>query len=164
MITIGQFIPLHCIYRKLIRLMKWERRKFFRRSTYISSAENAETSSTVVVVAATELLERTAYYGIALNLVTYLVTVLHQGTGESISIVYNWSGTAWILPLLGGFLADAYWGRYWTIIVSAVIYLMVSEPKKPIFYVQRKVHECPSSQYSVPITDVWHKIICKRSS
>ncbi|KAH8956917.1 hypothetical protein BDL97_07G066800 [Sphagnum fallax] len=73
---------------------------------------------------ATELLERTAYYGIALNLVTYLVTVLHQGTGESISIVYNWSGTAWILPLLGGFLADAYWGRYWTITVSAVIYLM----------------------------------------
>jgi hypothetical protein len=143
--------------------MKWERRKFIRRSTYISSAENAETSSTVVV-AATELLERTAYYGIALNLVTYLVTTLHQGTGESISIVYNWAGTAWILPLLGGFLADAYWGRYWTITVSAVIYLMVSEPKKPIFYVQRKVHECPSSQYSVPITDVWHKIICKRSS
>ncbi|KAH8956918.1 hypothetical protein BDL97_07G066800 [Sphagnum fallax] len=76
------------------------------------------------VLMATELLERTAYYGIALNLVTYLVTVLHQGTGESISIVYNWSGTAWILPLLGGFLADAYWGRYWTITVSAVIYLM----------------------------------------
>ncbi|CAK9232827.1 unnamed protein product, partial [Sphagnum troendelagicum] len=76
------------------------------------------------VIMATELLERTAYYGIALNLVTYLVTVLHQGTGESISIVYNWSGTAWILPLLGGFLADAYWGRYWTITVSAVIYLM----------------------------------------
>ncbi len=163
--TIGQFIPPHCMYRKLVRLMKWERRQFFRRSTYISSAENAETSSTVVaVVAATELLERTAYYGIALNLVTYLVTVLHQGTGESISIVYNWSGTAWILPLLGGFLADAYWGRYWTITVSAVIYLMVSEPIKPIFYVQRKVHEYPSPQYSVPITDVWHKIICKRSS
>jgi hypothetical protein len=85
--------------------------------------------------------------------------------------VYNWAGTAWILPLLGGFLADAYWGRYWTIAVSAVIYLMVSEPKKPIFYVQRKVHEYPSSQherpssqYSVPIADVWHKIICKRSS
>lgn len=139
MITIGQFIPLHCMYRKLIRLMKWERRDFFRRSTYISSAENAETSSAVVVVvAATELLERTAYYGIALNLVTYLVTVLHQGTGEAISIVYNWSGTAWILPLLGGFLADAYWGRYWTITVSAVIYLMVSEQKKTHFLCTKK--------------------------
>jgi len=146
--------------------MKWERRKFFRRSTYISSAENADTSSTVVVVvvAATELLERTAYYGIALNLVTYLVTVLHQGTGESISIVYNWSGTAWILPLLGGFLADAYWGRYWTITVSAVIYLMVSEPKNPIFLCTKKSSRMSFLTVFCTITDVWHKIICKRSS
>jgi dipeptide/tripeptide permease len=79
-----------------------------------------------VVVVGTELLERTAFFGISLNLVTYLVTVLHQGTEESISTVYNWSGTAWILPLLGGFIADAYWGRFWTITVFAVIYLLVT--------------------------------------
>jgi hypothetical protein len=74
----------------------------------------------------TELLERTAFFGISLNLVTYLVTVLHQGTEQSISTVYNWSGTAWILPLLGGFIADAYWGRFWTITVFAVVYLLVT--------------------------------------
>jgi len=72
----------------------------------------------------TELLERTAFFGISLNLVTYLVTVLHQGTEQSISTVYNWSGTAWILPLLGGFIADAYWGRFWTITVFGVVYLL----------------------------------------
>jgi hypothetical protein len=74
----------------------------------------------------TELLERTAFFGISLNLVTYLVTELHQGTEQSISTVYNWSGTAWILPLLGGFIADAYWGRFWTITVFAVVYLLVT--------------------------------------
>jgi hypothetical protein len=79
-----------------------------------------------VVVVGTELLERTAFFGISLNLVTYLVTVLHQGTEQSISTVYNWSGTAWILPLLGGFIADAYWGRFWTITVFAVVYLLVT--------------------------------------
>jgi dipeptide/tripeptide permease len=78
------------------------------------------------VVVGTELLERTAFFGISLNLVTYLVTELHQGTEQSISTVYNWSGTAWILPLLGGFIADAYWGRFWTITVFAVVYLLVT--------------------------------------
>ncbi len=80
----------------------------------------------VVVVVGTELLERTAFFGISLNLVTYLVTVLHQGTEQSISTVYNWSGTAWILPLLGGFIADSYLGRFWTITVFAAVYLLVT--------------------------------------
>ncbi|KAG0576798.1 hypothetical protein KC19_5G108500 [Ceratodon purpureus] len=71
-----------------------------------------------------QLLERTAYYGIALNLVTYLVQELHEGTEESSTTIFNWAGVAWILPLLGGFLADAYTGRFWMIVVSIVIYLL----------------------------------------
>ena len=72
-----------------------------------------------------QLLERTAYYSISLNLVTYLVQVLHQGTAQSSTTIYNWAGAVWILPLLGGFLADAYTGQFWMIFASAVIYLLV---------------------------------------
>jgi hypothetical protein len=42
--------------------------------------------------AGTELLERCAYYAISLNLVTYLVKVLHQGTGQSVKNIFNWGG------------------------------------------------------------------------
>ncbi|BBN13587.1 MFS transporter, POT/PTR family, peptide/nitrate/nicotianamine transporter [Marchantia polymorpha subsp. ruderalis] len=68
--------------------------------------------------------ERLAYYGIGTNLVTYLTTVLHQGTAKAATNVTNWSGTCYITPLIGGFLADAYWGRYWTIAVFSFIYFL----------------------------------------
>ena len=35
------------------------------------------------------------------------------------------SGTCYIFPLLGAFLADSYWGRYFTIIIFSVVYLLV---------------------------------------
>jgi len=35
------------------------------------------------------------------------------------------SGTCYIFPLLGAFLADSFWGRYFTIIIFSVVYLMV---------------------------------------
>uniref|UniRef100_A0A6N2MQI9 Uncharacterized protein n=1 Tax=Salix viminalis TaxID=40686 RepID=A0A6N2MQI9_SALVM len=33
----------------------------------------------------------------------------------AVNNVANWSGTCYVIPLLGAFLADAYLGRYWTI-------------------------------------------------
>ena len=41
------------------------------------------------------------------------------------SQVTNWSGTVYIFPLLGAFLADSYWGRYNTIIIFSIIYILV---------------------------------------
>lgn len=70
-------------------------------------------------------MERLAFYGIALNLVSYLTRVLHEGTAQSITNVWNWVGVAWITPLSGGFIADAYLGRYQTIKYSLFVYLAV---------------------------------------
>ncbi|KAJ1298876.1 hypothetical protein BS78_01G487400 [Paspalum vaginatum] len=71
-----------------------------------------------------ELFERMAYYGIASNLIIYLTEKLHQGTVEASNNVTNWSGTVFLTPLIGAYVADAYLGRYWTFVVGSAIYFL----------------------------------------
>ncbi|KAJ8646895.1 hypothetical protein MRB53_008643 [Persea americana] len=71
-----------------------------------------------------ECCERLAYYGISTNLVTYLTNILHQGNVSAARNVTTWEGTCYITPLIGAVLADAYWGRYWTIAVFSTIYFI----------------------------------------
>ncbi|KAJ1399957.1 Proton-dependent oligopeptide transporter family [Sesbania bispinosa] len=68
--------------------------------------------------------ERLAYYGIASNLVIHLTTKLHEGLVSAARNVTTFQGTCYLTPLLGSFFADAYWGRYWTIVVFYGIYLI----------------------------------------
>lgn len=70
-----------------------------------------------------ECCERLAYYGMGTNLVNYLQKRLNQGTVTASNNVTNWSGTCYITPLIGAFLADAYMGRYWTIACFSIIYV-----------------------------------------
>lgn len=72
----------------------------------------------------TECCERLAYYGIATNLVTYLTTKLHEGNVAAATNVTTWQGTCYLTPLIGAILADAYWGRYWTIAIFSTIYFI----------------------------------------
>ncbi|GAA0155637.1 transporter [Lithospermum erythrorhizon] len=69
-----------------------------------------------------ECCERLAYYGIATNLVNYLTKKLHEGNVSAARNVTTWQGTCYLTPLIGAVLADAYWGRYWTIAVFSIIY------------------------------------------
>ncbi|KAF8098067.1 hypothetical protein N665_0275s0036 [Sinapis alba] len=71
-----------------------------------------------------EYCERLAYYGIAINLITYLTTKLHQGNVSAARSVTTWQGTCYITPLIGAVLADVYWGRYWTIACFSSIYFI----------------------------------------
>ncbi|XP_016459900.2 protein NRT1/ PTR FAMILY 6.2 isoform X2 [Nicotiana tabacum] len=59
--------------------------------------------------------------GIAVNLVTYLGGVMHLPSAASANIVTDFMGTAFLLCLLGGFLADSFLGRYKTIAIFAII-------------------------------------------
>lgn len=71
-----------------------------------------------------ECCERLAYYGIATNLVSYLTTKLHESNVAAATSVTTWAGTCYLTPLIGAVLADAYWGRYWTIAIFSTIYFI----------------------------------------
>lgn len=73
-----------------------------------------------------ECCERLAYYGMSTNLVNYLKSRLNRRNVAAVNNVTNWSGTCYVTPLLGAFLADAYLGRYWTIASFSIIYVFVS--------------------------------------
>lgn len=71
-----------------------------------------------------ETFERMAFNSIAANLVIYLTKELHEGTISSARNVNNWSGAVWLTPILGAYIADSYLGRYWTFLVSSLVYLL----------------------------------------
>lgn len=74
---------------------------------------------------AIEFGERLSYFGLATNLIIYLTKVLHEDVKTAAKNVNYWSGVTTIMPLVGGFVADAYLGRFSTVLVSSLIYLMV---------------------------------------
>lgn len=73
-----------------------------------------------------EVAERMAFYAIAVSLVTYLVREMHQPLPHAATHVNDWVGAAFILTILGAFLADAYLGRFLTIVIFSCIYAVVS--------------------------------------
>ncbi|KAL2326376.1 hypothetical protein Fmac_025434 [Flemingia macrophylla] len=71
-----------------------------------------------------EFAERFAYQGLASNLIQYLTNVLNEPITEAAKNVNTWVGASSLFPLLGGFVADSYLGRFNTILVSSLIYLV----------------------------------------
>lgn len=51
---------------------------------------------------------------------------MNESSVVAVNNVTNWSGTCYVTPLLGAFLADAYLGRFWTIAAFSIIYVFVS--------------------------------------
>ncbi|XP_059667868.1 protein NRT1/ PTR FAMILY 5.6-like [Cornus florida] len=75
-------------------------------------------------IIAIEFSERLSYFGLATSLIIYLTKVIHQDLKTAAKSVNYWSGVTTMMPLLGGFLADAYLGRFSTVLASSVVYLL----------------------------------------
>lgn len=75
-------------------------------------------------IIAIEFSERLSYFGIATNLITYLTKIIHQDLKTAAKSVNYWLGVTTMMPLIGGFLADAYLGRFFSVLASSVIYLL----------------------------------------
>ncbi|KAL0016209.1 hypothetical protein SO802_003278 [Lithocarpus litseifolius] len=71
-----------------------------------------------------EVAERFSYFGISCNLITYLTEQLGQSTVTAAENVNAWSGTAQLMPLLGASIADSFLGRYRTIVIATLIYIL----------------------------------------
>ncbi|EEF52653.1 peptide transporter, putative [Ricinus communis] len=69
-----------------------------------------------------EVAERLAFFAIAVNMVAYLAGEMRQSLPNAITHVTDWIGAAYVLTILGAFLADAYLGRFKTIILFSCVY------------------------------------------
>lgn len=69
----------------------------------------------------TEFCERLAYYGFAGSLVLFFQTQLGFANAQADVQYSYWAGACYVTPLLGGYIADTYLGRYKTILVCSLI-------------------------------------------
>ncbi|KAL5076813.1 hypothetical protein RYX36_015797 [Vicia faba] len=77
-----------------------------------------------LIVIMVEISERMSHYGISMNLITYLTEVIHEDLKTAAKNVNNWYGVTTLMPLIGGFVADAYTGRFYMVQLSSLIYMM----------------------------------------
>jgi peptide/histidine transporter 3/4 len=68
--------------------------------------------------------EALAYVAIALTMIIYLTTVLDEGVATAVKNVNYWVGTTCVMPLIGGFMADVYFGRYRMVLISSTVYVL----------------------------------------
>ena len=86
------------------------------------------------VLPVNEVAERLAFYAIAVNMVAYLVFQMHQSLPDAATHVTDWIGAAFVLTLFGAFCADAYLGRFKTIVIFSCIYTVVRNQDPPLSF------------------------------
>jgi dipeptide/tripeptide permease len=71
-----------------------------------------------------EFAERCSYYGMRAIMPLYLTGVLAFADARASQVYFLFKMSAYLLPLLGGFLADRYFGKYWTIVGFSLPYVL----------------------------------------
>jgi POT family proton-dependent oligopeptide transporter len=71
-----------------------------------------------------ELAERCAFYGIRALLFVYLTAVLGFSDAYATQVSATYKAGCYLAPLLGGFLADRFLGKYWVIVGFSIPYVI----------------------------------------
>ncbi|KAE9603338.1 hypothetical protein Lal_00008128 [Lupinus albus] len=104
--------------------MKWVNDSSYDHKGRIPLRDSTGSWKAAFYIIGIEFSERLSYFGIATSLILYLSKVIHQDLKTAARNVNNWNGVTTLMPLIGGFLADGYLGRYTTVIISSIIYVM----------------------------------------
>jgi proton-dependent oligopeptide transporter, POT family len=81
-------------------------------------------SPVVCCILVTETVERFAYFGFRAILVLYFINALKVNEDNAIALYAFVTCLAYASPIVGSLMADAYWGRYKTILRFGWIYAM----------------------------------------
>jgi POT family proton-dependent oligopeptide transporter len=95
-----------------------------------------------------EFAERFTYYGMRTILFLYMTQVLRFADTEAGPIYTIFKQACYFLPLLGGYIADRWLGRYWTIVGFSVPYVigqfLLGVPNPMIMYLSLALLACGS--------------------
>ena len=72
----------------------------------------------------TEMWERFSYYGMRAILSLYMIKALFYSTAFTSSIYGYYTGLVYLTPLIGGYIADRYWGNRKSIIIGGFLMAM----------------------------------------
>jgi POT family proton-dependent oligopeptide transporter len=73
------------------------------------------------VLFVTEMWERFSYYGMRALFVLYMTKALFFDKAKGSEIYGSYTGLVYLTPLLGGYMADRYWGNRKSIIIGGVL-------------------------------------------
>ena len=86
-----------------------------------------------------EFAERSSYYGMRTILFLYMTNALHMSDKDAAPIYSAFKMACYFLPLVGGFIADRWLGRYWTIVGFSIPYVaghfILGIPMEPAMFI-----------------------------
>ncbi|MFN4260011.1 MAG: oligopeptide:H+ symporter [Gemmataceae bacterium] len=71
-----------------------------------------------------EFAERCSYYGMRAILAVYMAEQLGLGEANAATYMSFFISACYFLPLLGGYIADRFFGKYWTIVGFSIPYIL----------------------------------------
>ena len=89
-----------------------------------SATKDRTLTRVIPFVLATELCERLAFYGLTGSLTVFLAGNLGRDKAAATEMTSVFTAVTYLTPLLGGYVADAKLGRYKTILLFSLLYLV----------------------------------------